>query len=76
MSVSIPSHVAPSRSVSDNAFDPDENANIPTVAYELPDGQVRSVAGRALGCWIALQGRRPGRAGVHSTAWRAGRCRP
>ncbi|KAL4856209.1 Actin-related protein 4 [Chlorella vulgaris] len=25
--------------VSDNAFDPQENANIPTVMYELPDGQ-------------------------------------
>lgn len=25
--------------VSDNAFDPEENANIPTVVYELPDGQ-------------------------------------
>lgn len=26
--------------VSDNAFDPEDNANIPTQAYELPDGQV------------------------------------
>lgn len=26
--------------VSDNVFDPEENANIPTVLYELPDGQV------------------------------------
>lgn len=25
--------------VSDNVFDPEENANIPTVVYELPDGQ-------------------------------------
>ncbi|KAL4451638.1 hypothetical protein ABPG75_007300 [Micractinium tetrahymenae] len=25
--------------VSDNVFDPEENANIPTVMYELPDGQ-------------------------------------
>ncbi|GAB4819420.1 hypothetical protein N2152v2_006466 [Parachlorella kessleri] len=25
--------------VSDSPFDPEENANIPTVAYELPDGQ-------------------------------------
>lgn len=35
------------RSVSDNAFDPQENAHIPTQAYELPDGQV---SGRTPAC--------------------------
>ncbi|PSC76501.1 Actin-related 4 isoform B [Micractinium conductrix] len=35
--------------VSDNAFDPEENANIPTVTYELPDGQEIAVGADRFG---------------------------
>lgn len=38
--------------VSDGPFDPEEGANIPTVSYELPDGQVRHACCAALCCFV------------------------
>lgn len=71
--------------VSDAAFDPEENASIPQVTYELPDGQARLDdvgldGGRGSACagprthTHTLRTRRGGRLAARSPRGRAGPC--